>query len=233
MHCSSYKGVTFIELIVVISIFTVISSVVLFNFSDFTANVNFQNTIADIALQLKQSQNDAINGASPRLNSINGNAQVPPNYPNTSDWIPSYGMYFNTTYPQSFMYFFDDNSSSIPGDYVPADTLASATPFASCGVGNSECLSVLTLTTKDTLSGICEGVGASLNCSKWHELSVVFKRPFPDATLMLRLGSNSIWQPATGANGPIYLQIQSGGTVPEYHYILVTPLGQISPNVTP
>src|SRR5438045_1959211 len=61
------RGVTFLELIVVISIFAIISTTVLLRFSIFSTSVSLQNLAQDIALKIEQAQNASINGVYPKL----------------------------------------------------------------------------------------------------------------------------------------------------------------------
>ena len=56
MNIRTYnQGLTFIELIVVLSIVSVIAGVILFKFSDFSNNITLQNLSQDIALRIKHT----------------------------------------------------------------------------------------------------------------------------------------------------------------------------------
>lgn len=57
-------GFTFIEFIVIISIFAIMSSFVLVNYRTFTRNIETQNLAQDIALMIKRAQNSGISAAS-------------------------------------------------------------------------------------------------------------------------------------------------------------------------
>ena len=50
------RGMSYVELIVVLSIFAVLSSVILYNYGEFQAKVDIKNLASDIALQIVQSQ---------------------------------------------------------------------------------------------------------------------------------------------------------------------------------
>lgn len=54
------KGLTLIELMVVISIFLVITTTVIFNYGTFNSNVSLQNLTDDIALSIRKAQGFAI-----------------------------------------------------------------------------------------------------------------------------------------------------------------------------
>jgi len=86
------RGMTYVELIVVLSIFAVMSSIVLFNYGKFQAKVDIKNLANDIALKIVQAQKDAMSGKLPTDGS-------------TFLVSPSYGVYFDLTTPKSFIYF--------------------------------------------------------------------------------------------------------------------------------
>lgn len=95
------RGMTYVELIVVLSIFSVLSSVAIFNYGAFQARVDIKNLASDIALKIVEAQKAALSGILPQ-------AGAP-----SSTWKPSYGIYFDTTTPETakqFIYFVDSNS---------------------------------------------------------------------------------------------------------------------------
>src|ERR1035437_7142166 len=104
-------GMSYIELIVVLSIFAVISSVVIFNYGDFQAKVDIKNLASDIALQVVQAQKSSLSGL------------LPTQIPTVSPWKPSYGVYFDITTPtlsKQFIYFVDLNNAN---GYETGETL--------------------------------------------------------------------------------------------------------------
>lgn len=144
---------TFIELIVVLSIVSIISTVTLFNFTDFSTKVSLQNLAQDIALNIKQAQTNSISG---RLTEGLVGGQP-----------PSYGVYFNIDTPSSFVYFRDLGS---PRNYIfdgGCDAL---------GEVGSECLSITTIESQDYVSDICNYNGL---CG-YEDLSITYTRPFPE-----------------------------------------------------
>src|SRR3989339_1856034 len=76
------KGMTYVELIVVLSIFSVLSSVAIYNYGDFQSSVDIKNLASDIALQIVKAQKDSLSGLLP--------LQVV-----KTDWKPSYGVQFD------------------------------------------------------------------------------------------------------------------------------------------
>ena len=126
MKGNTQKGMTYVELIVVLSVFAIISSVSLFNYKVFQDKVDIQNLSADIALRIAKAQKDALSGyfppaIAPYVSGISG-----------ADWKPSYGIYFNvdssvTNSDKSFYYFADLNQdkklfSSSSCSFVPVGT---------------------------------------------------------------------------------------------------------------
>jgi len=88
------KGMTYVELIVVLSIFSVLSAVSMFNYGKFQAKIDIKNLASDIALKIVEAQKSSIGGL------------LPPNA--DPDWKPSYGVYFNRiANNKSFIYFAD------------------------------------------------------------------------------------------------------------------------------
>ena len=102
------NGMTYVELIVVLSIFAVLSTVVIFNYGDFQAKVDIKNLASDIALKAVEAQKSSLNGVLPLAGY------------NPATWKPSYGVYFDMNAPKQFIYFVDLNNS---GDYQTNELL--------------------------------------------------------------------------------------------------------------
>ncbi|MFA6257806.1 MAG: type II secretion system protein [Candidatus Paceibacterota bacterium] len=98
------RGMSYVELIVVLSIFAALSSVVIFNYGDFQDRVDIKNVASDIALKIVEAQKSSINGVLP-----------PPGYNYDADtWKPAYGVYFDiVNNNKQFIYFADLN-----GDFI-------------------------------------------------------------------------------------------------------------------
>ena len=168
------RGMTFIELIVVLGIFAAMSGVILFNFGGFTSNVTLQNLANQIALQIKSAQTDAINGKESSI-------FIGPCFDNNGTQLPScrpsYGVYFDASISalpanhKKFVYFADVDNNK---DYNTS---------GACGSGGSiiECKSEIEINTSDVISKICVYNGTTCS-SSISPLSITFTRPFPDAT---------------------------------------------------
>ena len=58
---------TYVELIVVLSIFSVMTSVVLFNYNEFQAKIDIKVLANDIALKIVEAQKSALSGKLPQI----------------------------------------------------------------------------------------------------------------------------------------------------------------------
>ena len=138
---------TYVELIVVLSIFSVMSSIVLFNYARFQAKVDIKNLANDLALKIVEAQKSALSGKLPAQNPV----------PN---WKPAYGLYFNTVNDnKSFIYFTDLNNNTLYED-------------PNC---TGECLDKINITKGNFISDIT--VTGQGGCSSITGLSIVFTRP--------------------------------------------------------
>ena len=93
---SASNGMSYVELIVVLSIFAILSAVSMFSYREFQANVDIRNLASDIASKIVEAQKSSLDGK--------WNVSADPN------WKPSYGVYFNTTdsdTQKQFIYFVD------------------------------------------------------------------------------------------------------------------------------
>jgi type II secretory pathway pseudopilin PulG len=91
---------TYVELIVVISIIGIVSSIAVLNYRSFQERVEIRNLTSEIALKAVEAQKSALAGKlPPALQQVN--ILVSP-------WRPAYGVYFNLAQDnQSFVYFTD------------------------------------------------------------------------------------------------------------------------------
>ncbi len=149
-------GYTFIELIVVISIFGIMASVAVLNFSDYTTQTTLQNTAEDIALTIKQAQSASIAGKTL--------GQQGP------DFTPSYGIYLSDNAAKSdrFVYFYNSLVGTSPG-------------YEST---NGEKIREISITTSDRIEKLCiTDANNDEDCGGITNMSIAFRRPFPDAII--------------------------------------------------
>ena len=163
------KGMTYVELIVVLNIFSIMSSIVLFNYNKFQAKVDIKNLANDIALKIVEAQKSAMSGK--------WNTNAP------SGWKPSYGVYFDLSVPNHFIYF---------ADFVDINKQYDA--GSGCSTGGGECLDDIEI-TKGKISKIEECSTSTEDClspvSTPNPLSITFTRPNSGASFSPNLSASS------------------------------------------
>ena len=168
---SMAEGMTYVELIVVLSIFSIMSSIVLFNYGEFQARVDIKNLASDIALKIVEAQKSSLNGL------------LPAQTPSVDNWKPSYGVYFdsdsaddvgaipNVAKNKEFFYFVDLDQQ---GDFTNPG----------CSTDISECLTRILITKNNTISSLDKcNIGGCTSIST-KVLTVMFKRPDSGAILI-------------------------------------------------
>lgn len=146
-------GMTYVELIVVLSIFVIMSSVVIYNYGDFQDKVDIKNLSSDIALKVVEAQKSAVSGLLPSIGTL----------PN---WKPAYGVYFNTNSSSntSFIYFTDIDQN---GSFTNPPTCLSG----------GECVQQFTITKGAKISALNVFYSGDTNAHALTELNLVFTRP--------------------------------------------------------
>lgn len=178
------RGLTFLELMVVIAIFGIIAGVVLFNFKDFSGSISLQNTAQEVALRIVEAQRDAISGNIGRGTAADATVR------------PTFGVYFDLAGADSTVPF---NSAIPPNQQFALFTdLAGTGEFdrttCSPGLGSTvECLDLVNINTGDAIEDICinEKSGNGHSCFYANPsdsagnigmpVNVTFVRPFPSA----------------------------------------------------
>ena len=161
------SGMTYVELIVVLSIFAVMLSITMFNYNAFQSGVDIKALSNDVALKIIQAQKDSVNGELPpplQQTAIILNLQASdPSISTIDTWAPTYGVFFDVTNsPTSFTYFADVNSNGL---------------YDSLG---QELLETFNITKGNKISQInvsCFGTPTS-----YSNLTITFKRPNSGAT---------------------------------------------------
>lgn len=170
MKVREQAGVTLIELIVVVAIFSVVSSVLLFNYSDFSTNVSIRNLSQDVALSIRKAQTYA---TSVRGLTTGG-----------SRTYPAYGIVFSL---ESTGGAFDPNSKRFISfvDVVPAGNQIPNKKYdngGSCGSvseGN-ECLEITSINSADSIVSLETDTTGVVNSGT---IAITFRRPSPDAII--------------------------------------------------
>lgn len=228
------RGMTFIEMVVVLGIFGAIASTALFNYGDFSSNIRLRNLSQDVALLIKRAQNEAISGRLPVLSQVqimNINELTP------LGWTPSYGVTFATindnhlspieSNGKSFFYYFngDYDSDGNTGE-IFKDFFDFANSYNGCGNSpDSECLDEIKITSGDMVDLICTDFSEidtqSDDCGDGDSqdyVSISFTRPMSNATIIA--GSS------TDSSSNVFIRISS--SVGGHKYISVWQSGYIS-----
>ena len=205
------KGLTLIELMVVISIFLVISSTVIFNYGGFQSNISLQNLTDDIALSVRKAQSFAIGARG-----IGGN------------FSNSYGMHFSNSVTnanlnssnKSFLMF---STNSNPKEY----TIGNGT----CGDGTSNCMELFNITSADYIKTITlndDGKGGGTIIDPNSYIDIIFTRPEPRATFCYRIDMSSVCN--SMAISSVSIKITNGKVTPneKTKTISIQSNGQIS-----
>lgn len=156
------RAFSLIELIVVVAIITIITSVVLVNNGKYGGSVLLQNLAYDIALSIRQAQVYGI--------SVRGF--------NSGDFSAGYGMHFSIDDKIHYELFADKNGNGLfNSSLVPSeDENVLPSPYV-IGRGYS-------------IVKLCAPAGTnSSGCNSVRQLDVMYKRPEPDAHISARNGS--------------------------------------------
>jgi prepilin-type N-terminal cleavage/methylation domain-containing protein len=142
------KGMTYVELIVVLGIFSVLMAVVLFDYQKFQDKIDIRNLSNEIALSVVGAQKDSMSG---RLNAS----------PFFSK--PSYGVYFDiNSNNKIYTYFADLNNN---GFY---DSIGN------CPAG--ECVDILSIASDETINSI-KVYYYNAPMTNENNISILFTRP--------------------------------------------------------
>ncbi|MCR4276306.1 MAG: prepilin-type N-terminal cleavage/methylation domain-containing protein [Candidatus Parcubacteria bacterium] len=204
-----HRGFTLIELMVVLAIIVVITSVVFTSQNSFNKTLVLSNTAYDIALTLRSTQTY---GLSSRASGAASNV--------------GYGIHLASGTRNSFIFFADtkpDASCSTP-DCKPGDRI-----YASTGVNTDTLVQTYRLNNGITVGDFCayppSGSGSCASGSL-TALDIVFTRPNPNALISGSNGASYM----TYSSACITISSQQGDTK---RYISIAASGQIVANASP
>ena len=212
---STYQsGMTLVELIVVLTIFVLVTGLTIFDYKNFRTNISIQNLANDISLSIRKAQSYAIGAHATGITFNNG-----------------FGVHFTTAATaagalsgssKAFVIFVDGIISGTPDTiygYNLSDTI--------CGTSN-ECNEILSITTTDKIDAIYlnESVVPIADTSS---LDVSFLRPNPDARFCYRPTAINLYCDP-GLITHIRIQISNGasGDDKRIKTITIWNTGQIS-----
>ncbi len=183
------QGVTLIEMIVVVAIIAMVSSVIIFNYSDFSSNVSLRNLTQDVALNIRRAQTYATSVRP--IEALDGQSSR-----NFSGYGVSFGVGEYASSPadpmqKQFVLFAD-----IP-EYTGATPDKQYQEGQECGnpLPNSECIESIGINTADKIVAICTSntPGYDLasdptgtTCQATGQVDITFIRPNLDAYIFDR-----------------------------------------------
>ncbi|MCF7834096.1 MAG: type II secretion system GspH family protein [Candidatus Pacebacteria bacterium] len=153
---SFQAGMTYVELIVVMSIFATMSGVILFNYNEFQEKINIKVLGGEIAMKIVEAQKKAVGGERIGLTQ--------------SSWRPSYGVLFNDLGAQSrdvgesFIFWIDLDNDKFFND-------------VSCTPGVDECLDKVLIPKGIKISKLKFVEQEEGRESTVDEMSIVYTRP--------------------------------------------------------
>lgn len=178
------KGLTLLELIVVMFIFSIVSGIMLFNYSQYRNTISLGNLSQDIALTIRKAQVYAIGVKGVNVNGVLENQ------------FPGYGMHFylpNTSSnptdgnEKSFIFFSDiPFTSGLAGDRMYNQSTSTCDSLM---YGN-ECIDIIDITSTDRITALC-AEALCVDSAFSPRLDIVFTRPNPEPTFCFSTNGGS------------------------------------------
>lgn len=207
-------GFTVIEMITVISIFSILTAILLFNYNTFQKNTDFSVFAQEVGMLIKKHQQNAMAGKFPELD-----PQLK-QYPDPG-WKPAYGVYLEVGGSAITEYYdiYNDPSETYVYSINAGGQGCDSNP-------NDECYNIASITNGRQIVGIYEGGypnGTSLN-----NLSIEFERPYPDAHM--KKDYQSFVAGSTNAQDVTDLVdiVLEDPNVSGYNIVTINPVGAIS-----
>jgi prepilin-type N-terminal cleavage/methylation domain-containing protein len=168
------RGFTLVELLVTISVFVLVTMVVLVNQSDFNSGVLLNNLAYDLALTTRQAQSYGINVRGTAGSSLDASTVFPP-----------YGVQFDMSQKTQFA-LYADVVGEIDGKL--GNGIYDAGLAAPCaGDASPQCRELVeryTIKRGNFIEKLCITQGTTESCSDGTgKLSITFRRPDPDAVI--------------------------------------------------
>lgn len=154
------RGFTLIEMLMTLVIFSIMTGVVLVNQDKFDSTILLNNLAYDVAITIRQAQTYGVNVREFR------------DYTGLGQFV-AYGVKFAANQNKSFVLFADaDSNKQFDGDF-------------DCPQDDTECVERYAIKRGNIIQSICAGPNADECDKKIDSLTILFKRPDPDAMIML------------------------------------------------
>ena len=151
------KAFSLIELLVSISIVTMITTIVMFGYTNFNDTLGVTSAAQEIAVAIRQAQTYGLDVRETKVGA--------------GLFSFAYGIYFDPTNSPSDYYIFVDTNSNKKYDVG-----------SGCGSGATECIERMTLRNNVRVSSICDSVSCPPSVTT-KKLDVTFLRPNTDANV--------------------------------------------------
>jgi prepilin-type N-terminal cleavage/methylation domain-containing protein len=222
------KGFSLLEMLVVLAIFGILTSVTVYSYGKFNNNVIMTNLAYEVALTVRQAQ----------VYSLSTRA-LEDNLGNFSNFDVAYGVFFDISDPvlndkKSLLFFADKGDASSRDGICQDGNGNDPCQVNSCTLNSTnECQEVMTLTRGIFVSDICvgsdsnalydSGTGVCTSGTEKEKVQIIFQRPNPNPFVTYDGGSG--WNKNNqGKNVAIILEGPRG----EKRAVTVFETGQIS-----
>jgi prepilin-type N-terminal cleavage/methylation domain-containing protein len=157
----SQKGFTLVEMVAVLGIFTLMTSIVLFNYTKFRSDTILTNMAYEVALSIREAQ---VYGVSARGVTVNGD----------TDFSRAYGIYFPAINTPQYILFADSNDSTPDFKFTGSDCIND---------GGDTCVLPYTMQRNIQITALDFVESANGSCDDTERLSILFKRPNPEPVI--------------------------------------------------
>ncbi|HTH93306.1 MAG TPA: prepilin-type N-terminal cleavage/methylation domain-containing protein [Candidatus Paceibacterota bacterium] len=175
------RGFTLIEMLIVVAIFAVVATVLLFHYSDFNTAIAVRDLAQEMGLSVRKAQTYATS-----VRSIDGGGGI------LSDTFPAYGVSFSTNTTAATLYDPTNASFTLFVDASASSNTTTNNEFdnnGTCGSPaiNQECIESFGITASDKIKSLVVlKNGVQTNA---QTVDVVFHRPNPDAIICVPNGN--------------------------------------------
>jgi prepilin-type N-terminal cleavage/methylation domain-containing protein len=196
-HSGSKRGFTLIELLLVVTIMLILTGVFLIRQQNFNGSTVLGSLAYSVALSLRQAQ---LYGTATRETSV-GSFQ-------SAIVAKAYGIYIDSSNPDSYKLFADLNND---GKYT---------------VSPDETVQIFKIAKGYTISKFCANATCYPTNSSLTDLTILFRRPNPDACFATALSPNACAIGAAAAYSTASVQLKGGNN--NTRSVSINLTGQIS-----
>lgn len=184
------SGFTLVELMVTVAIFIFMTILVVANYGSFNNGTLLTSMSYDVALTLRDAQSYGLN-----VQGYGSSNTYVYNYP--------YGIHFSSALgSNNQMILFADSSNNVPNGICDNGGTGVCTPTQTTGDG---IITAYTIARGGIVSSLCAGSGPGNACISTTVLDITFKRPDPNAVIVVPVSGSSC---TTNASPCAYAEIK-------------------------